>query len=300
MPQESKQQLDTLAITLMIMVAATWGFNQIAVKVANDGISPIWQAGLRSLGAAIIVWGWSAYRGVAVIKHDGTALLGIVAGIIFGIEFILLYAGLVFTSASRSALFFYTQPFFVALGAHFFLAGERLDTVKSVGLLLAFGGIALVFADGLQLPTYRELIGDAMILAAAFLWGGATIFIKATRLATISANRTLLYQLVVSGILLPPISLLIGEPGFFNPTPLVVASFAFQMLLVVPISFLTWFWLITRYPASRVAAFIFLAPLFGVFFGVVLLDEPLTPALVLAAGLVATGLYLVNRPEKAR
>ena len=299
MPQEPKQQLDTLAITLMIMVAATWGFSQIAIKVANDGISPIWQAGLRSLGAAIVVWVWSAYRGVAIIKYDGTALLGIIAGIIFGIEFILLYVGLVFTSASRSALFFYTQPFFVALGAHFFLAGERLNAVKSAGLLLAFSGIALVFADGLKLPSYRELIGDAMILVAAILWGGATIFVKATRLARISPNRTLLYQLVVSGLLLPPASLLIGEPGFFNPTPLVVASLAFQMLLVVPVSFLTWFWLITRYPASRVSAFIFLAPLFGVFFGVVLLDEPLTPALIVAAGLVAAGLYLVNRPARA-
>ena len=299
MPQEPKQQLDTLAVTLMVMVAATWGFSQIAIKVANDGISPVWQAGLRSLGAAVVVWAWSTYRGVPIFKRDGTALLGIVAGIIFGIEFILLYVGLVFTSASRSALFFYTQPFFVALGAHFFLTDERLNAVKSSGLLLAFGGIALVFADGLKLPTYRELIGDAMILVAAILWGGATIFIKVTRLARISPHRTLLYQLVVSGLMLPPASLLIGEPGFFNMTPLVIASFAFQVVLVVPISFLTWFWLITRYPASRVSAFIFLAPLFGVFFGVVLLGEPLTPALIVAAGMVALGLYLVNRPAKA-
>lgn len=296
MQRETQSQLDTLAVALMVMVAATWGFNQIAVKVANDGISPVWQAGLRSLGSALIVWVWSWSRGVRIFERDGTLWFGVIAGVIFAVEFVLLFAGLVFTTASRSALFFYTQPFFVALGAHIFLADERLNAVKSVGLLLAFGGIALVFADALRFPTYRELTGDIMILAAAILWGGATVFIKASRLGRISANRTLLYQLAVSGIMLPPISLLIGEPGFFNPTPLVMTSFAFQVILVVPVSFLTWFWLISRYPASRIAAFIFLAPLFGVFFGVVLLGEPLTLTLIAAAGLVATGLYLVNRP----
>ncbi len=296
MQRETQSQLDTLAVMLMVMVAATWGFNQIAVKVANGGISPVWQAGLRSLGSALIVWAWSWSRGVRIFERDGTLWLGVIAGVIFGVEFILLYAGLVFTTASRSALFFYTQPFFVALGAHIFLSDERLNTVKSIGLLLAFAGIALVFADALRFPTYRELLGDVMVLTAAILWGGATVFIKASKLGKISPNRTLLYQLAVSGVMLPPISLLIGEPGFFDPTPIVMASFAFQVVLVVPVSFLTWFWLISRYPASRVAAFIFLAPLFGVFFGVVLLDEPLTLTLIAAAALVATGLYLVNRP----
>ena len=197
----------------MVVLCTLWALNQVAIKVAIAGIPPLLQAGLRSLGAAVLVWMWSALRGVNLFERGGPHGLGLVVGVLFSVEFLFLYWGLAFTTASRSVLLLYTSPFIVALGAHLFIPGERLRPVQVLGLALAFFGVALVFGDALRLPTRRELIGDVMVFAAAALWGATTVVIKATRLATIHPNKTLFYQIAISGVLLTLASPLFGETG---------------------------------------------------------------------------------------
>src|SRR5579883_1134088 len=201
-----RQHLDAAAVATMVILCACWGFNQVAIKVANSGISPVLQAGLRSAGSALLVLGWSAHRRVDLFARDGTLGAGLLVGLLFAGEFVFLYIGLTFTSASRAVLFLYTSPFVVALGAHFLIPGERLRSLQAVGLVCAFIGIAAAFSDALRFPTYRELIGDGMSFTAAVLWGATTVVIKAGRLQTVSPHKTLLYQLGASAILLPILS----------------------------------------------------------------------------------------------
>ncbi|HJS33549.1 MAG TPA: DMT family transporter [Alphaproteobacteria bacterium] len=292
-------RLDATAVALMLALCATWGLNQVAVKIANAGISPILQAGLRSLGAACLVWLWSALRGVPLTRSDGSLAMGLLVGLMFGVEFALIYVGLEYTSASRSVIFLYTAPFVVAIGSHRYVPGERLRALQVIGLTAAFAGVALAVADGLTLPSRRELVGDLMVLAAGIIWGATTVVVKASRLIAISPNKTLLYQLAVSGMFLVPLSLLMTERGVFAPTALVLGSLAFQTILVAFITYLAWFWLITSYPAGRLAVFSFLTPLIGMAAGALILGERITTTLVLAAALVALGIYLVNRPVPA-
>lgn len=280
---------------LMVILCACWGINQVAIKVANAGISPVLQAGMRSAGSAILVWAWSASRGVPLFTRDGSAVYGLLIGVLFGTEFVFLYWSLVFTTASRAVLFLYMSPFVVALGAHFFIPGERLRTLQVVGLICAFLGIAIAFGEALRFPTYRQLLGDGMAFIAAILWGTTTVTIKATRLALVSPHKNLFYQLGVSALLLPILSWTLGEPGIVAPTALVLGMLAFQIIVVAFASYLAWFWLIARYPAGRLASFSFLTPLFGLLAGGLLLGEPITGALVLALLLVGLGIYLVNR-----
>ncbi len=279
----------------MISLCALWGLQQVAVKTATSGISPILQAGLRSMGAAALVWAWSAWRGQRLFVRDGAFWPGIAAGVLFAAEFLLLYTGLVHTTASRCVLFLYTAPFWTALGLHILVPGERLSRVQALGLGCAFVGVCVAFADSLRVPTWSELMGDLMVLLGGFMWAATTIVVCATRLIKAPAAKTLFYQLGVSALVLPVVSLLMGEPGVIALTPLVVAALAYQIIVVAFISYLTWFWLITRYPASRLAAFSFLTPLFGIVAGGVLLSEPITPALVAALVLVAVGITLINR-----
>ena len=143
------------------------------------------------------------------------------------------------------------------------------------------------------------LLGDAMALGAAFAWGATTVLIKGTKLASIEPERTLLYQLLVSAVVLLVASLASGEPGLFDVTPLVLAAFAYQTIVVAFISYIAWFWYIAHYPASRVSSFIFLTPVFGVLAGALLLDEPITAGLVAALALIAAGIYITNRPAPA-
>jgi uncharacterized membrane protein len=130
------------ANALMLMLCLSWGFNQIAVKLALADVPPMLQALIRSAGAlpVMLLAGW--LRGVKFFRHDGTLVPGLFAGVLFGVEFVLIFSGLVFTSASRAAVFLYTAPFFVALGSYQFL-GERLSLLQWSGLGLSFAGVAL-------------------------------------------------------------------------------------------------------------------------------------------------------------
>ncbi|MDO8606915.1 MAG: DMT family transporter [Phaeospirillum sp.] len=287
--------LDALAMSLMVGLCVLWGLNQVAIKVANAGISPVLQAGLRSAGAAALLWGWSSWRGVRLFERDGSLWPGLISGLMFAGEFALIFWGLEYTPASRAAVFLYTAPFVVALGMHLLVPSERLNRWQSAGLLAAFAGIVLAFGETLSLPTGREILGDSMMLAAAALWGGTTVLMRTSRLAAITASKTLFYQLTVSAVALPLVSVALGEKGFTDPTALTWASLALQTAVVAFASYLIWFWLITRYPATKLSAFSFLTPLFGMLFGAWLLDERITPSLAAAMTLVAVGIWLVNR-----
>lgn len=293
---DNKKALDAAAMGILVVLCASWGLQQVAIKLTNPGVPPLLQAGIRSAGSAALLWAWMALRREPFLKKDGTLGWGIAAGMLFAGEFLLIYWGLEFTSASRAVVFLYTAPFVVALGAQLFVPGERLRVIQVIGLCCAFAGIVAAFSESLSAPSSRMLVGDGMLAGAAVLWGATTVMIRATPLAQIPASRTLFYQLLVSAVVLPLSSLLKGEGGIVRMTPLILGSLAYQIFWVAFLTYLTWFWLLRRYPPSRLSSFTFLTPLFGVMAGGLLLSEPVTHRLALALALVGSGIYLVNRP----
>lgn len=294
------QVLDLTAMAILVVLCASWALQHVTIKIANQGVPPILQSGIRSAGATVLVWLWMALRREPILEKDGTLWWGIAAGFLFAGEFLLMYWGLKFTHASRAVIFLYMSPFVVALGAQLLIPDEHLRMIQVVGLCCAFAGIVVAFRESLSLPTYRMLIGDVMLVGAAVLWGATTVLIKASPLARIAPGKTLLYQLAVSAVVLPVGSLAMNEPGIVLTTPLIVGCLAYQTVWVAFITYLAWFWLVRHYPASRLASFTFLTPLFGVLAGGVLLNEPITNMLLLSLVLVGTGIYLVNRPVAGR
>jgi drug/metabolite transporter (DMT)-like permease len=290
--------LDATAITIMIACCCCWGLHQVAIKVANSGISPLMQAGLRGSIASVLVLIWCAARGIRLFERDRSLWLGILLALVFAAEFVLLYWGLAYTTASRSIVLIYLAPFVVAIGAHLWVPGERLGLSQMAGLVAAFAGMLVAFSDALHLPSPGQLTGDAMIVAAAILWGASTVLIKATRLVAISPSKTLLYQLAGSALLLP-VSLIVGEKGVTDPSFRVLAAFAYSTVGIGFVTYLAWFWLIANYPATKLSGFSFLAPLLGVIASSILLAEPITPALWAALALVAFGITLINRRPRA-
>ncbi len=294
----ARKPADALAVSMMIVLCMCWGFNQITIKVAAAGISPIMQAGLRSVIATALLLVWARLRGIPLFRRDGTLAGGMAAGALFAAEFVFIYAGLAYTAASRMVVFIYLAPCLTALGLQWFVPGERLSVSQWTGVALAFLGVALAFADGFSTAQGSTLIGDTFGVIAAALWAATTVTVRATKLGSASATKTLFYQLGFSALVLPLASLVAGEPGIFALTPKVVASLAYQSVIVAFASYLAWFWLLTRYLAGRLAVFSFLTPLFGVAFGVILLSEPLSAVFLAAALLVGAGIALVNRPPK--
>jgi len=275
----------------------SWGFNNVAIKLAIGDIPPLIQSSARSVIAAILVAIWTQARGIPLFKRDGTLGPGILAGVLFALEFLLIYRGLVWTTATRGVLFLYLAPFFVVIGSRWLIPGEHFHLSQWLGLLLSFVGIVIAF--GLPTPAAdpRQVVGDLMLVGGAAAWAATTLTIKASALNRISAEKTLLYQLVVSAPLLGLGAIMFGEHVTATPSAVALGAFAYQTIYVVSITFTIWFVLVVRYSAARLSVFTFLTPLFGVAAGHLVLGEPLTPAFAVAVALVAAGLLLVNRPR---
>jgi drug/metabolite transporter (DMT)-like permease len=290
--------LDGVAAAIVVILCLSWGFNQVATKLAIHDIPPLLQGAIRSIVAAFLVSGWCRLRGVPLFARDGSLAAGLAAGALFGVEFILLYQGLAYTTATRATLFLYLAPFFVVVGSRIVLPADRFSVWQWLGLGLSFAGIAIAF--GLPTPAVdsRQAIGDVMMVFAALFWAATTLVIKASPLTRIPAEKVMLYQLVVSAPMLVLSALIAGERISHWPSAVALGALAYQTVWVVSVTFVIWFALVARYSASRLSAFTFLAPLCGVAAGHLVLGEPLTPAFVAAVALVAAGLVLVNRAPR--
>lgn len=296
MPSPSSRPLDALAIAVTIGLCISWGFNNVAIKVAIHDIPPLIQSSTRSLLAAILVGAWCRFRGIALFERDGTLVAGIFAGVLFAFEFLLIYRGLVWTTVTRGTLFLYLAPFFVVVGSRWLIPGDRFHLWQWIGLSLSFAGIVIAFGVPGPISNPHQMLGDLMLVGAALAWAATTLLVKASALARVSPEKNLLYQLVVSAPLLGFGALLFGEHMDAMPSALALAAFTYGTVWVVSVTFVAWFALIVRYSAARLSVFTFLAPLCGVTAGHFVLNEPLTAPFVLAAILVAAGLILVNRP----
>lgn len=299
---ERHDRLDPLAVAIVLVCCVLWGINQVVAKIALAEVPPLLQAALRSGGAALLVLGWARWRRLPLFARDRTLPAGLLAGALFGLEFACIFVGLQYTTASRMVVFVYLAPFVVALGMPFIARAERLGALPWAGLVAAFGGVAWAFAEGFTqrsgAPT--QWIGDALGLLAALLWGATTLVIRASRLAAAPAEKTLLYQLAVSALLLALGAWAAGEPWPARVSTPIAFALAFQIVVITFASYLAWFWLVRHYPATKLSSFTLLTPVAGLLAGVGWLGEPLTLRLVVALVAVAGGIWAVNRGPAAQ
>jgi len=295
---DPESNIPVAGVLFLVMLSFLWGANMVSIKISNQGVPPIIAAATRSVVASFLLWIYARYSSERVFLGREDLKHGIVIGVLFGLEFLLLYWGPNFTDVSRAVIFLYSHPFWVAVGAHFLLTNDRLTLVKTVGLCLAFAGLVLVF--GSRSPTLGPYfwVGDLLELTAGLLWAATTIYVKKFIWnRPITHFQTLFAQLFFS-IPVLVIGALIFEWGHpLDLKPLVVTMLFYQCVIVAFMSYLLWFWLIHRYPVSKLAAFTFPTPLFGVLLSGLLLGEAITFLLAIGLVLVAAGIYLVNRPQ---
>ncbi|TLP62959.1 MULTISPECIES: DMT family transporter [Pseudomonas] len=298
---EARKNPDAFALQVMLGLCLIWGCQQVLIKSAAMDIAPVMQAAFRNGIAAVLVGLLICWRG-GWEQVGSTWRAGLLAGALFGLEFLFIAEGLKLTSAAHMSVFLYTAPIFTALGLHVMMPSERLRLLQWLGIVLAFGGIALAFAGGVSFEQLdgRMLLGDAFGVLAGLAWGATTVVVRASKLSEAPATLTLFYQLAVGFAGLVLIALLSGQIGQFTLTPLAVGSVLFQGVVVSFVSYLTWFWLLRKYLASNLAVFSFITPLFGVTFGVLLLDEPLSLNFVLGAVMVLIGVIMVSAEQWVR
>jgi drug/metabolite transporter (DMT)-like permease len=291
---QSKEFLDPKAIVTITILTALWGFNYTAIKFTNEGIAPVFASTLRSLIASICGVIYCLQKGEKLFHTDIMLFHGFMVGLLFGLEFACIYFGMLYTDAARSVVFVYTAPFVVAIGAHLFLRGDRLTFQKTMGLVLAFIGVYIVFQGKPKAAKTTMLLGDVLQIMAAIFWGATTVYIKKFMAEKIHPINTFLYQLIFSTPILLIVSLILEKDWVYQINFSIVIFMFYQSIIVAFMSYLIWFKLIHAYSVSRLSAFTFFTPIFGVLFGILFLKEELTVSLMIGLPLVCLGIYLVN------
>lgn len=284
--------MDLFGAVALILFALHLAFNQVVIKVTSDGFSPVFQAGVRSAGAVVVLWLWMKLRGISFSVPRNAWMAGVASGLLFALEFMCLFTALDITTVSRASVIFYSMPVWLALIAHFVLPGERLSGLKIVGFAMAMAGVIVALSD--RGGGTISWAGDLLALCSAFCWAGIVLCVRVTPLANVPPAQQLMFQVTVSAVFL------LGLAPFFGPmirevAPIHVIALLFQIIAVASLGFLVWFWLMKIYPASSVASFSFLSPVASVFLGWLLLSEEVSNAIYVALVLVAGGIFLINR-----
>lgn len=287
-----KRSIDVFGATALIGFAAILAFNQVVIKVTGGGFGPVFQAGLRSVGATVFLLIWMRARGHVLTPPSGTAFWGIISGFVFSFEFICIYIALDLTTVSRASILFYSMPVWVAIGGHLLLPGERLTPIRMAGLFLSLCGVALAVAD--RSSGAANIWGDLLALGAALGWAAIALMVRVTPMQRMRPETQLLCQVAVSAVVLLTLAPLFG-PLIRDPQAIHYAGLAFQAFVVVGLGYLMWFWLLTIYQANSVTSFSFLSPVLAVLFGWLILGETVGPQIWGALCLVAVGITLINR-----
>jgi drug/metabolite transporter (DMT)-like permease len=296
--EESKDYLDVKALIILFIITLVWGFNHPSIKYTNQGIAPVFASTLRSIIASMCGVIYCLWKKEKLFHTDFNLFHGCVVGLLFGTEFAFLYFGLLYTDAARSIIFIYMAPFIVAVGAHFFLKGDRLTFLKTLGLVVAFMGVLLVFQGKPTTAKPTMFFGDILEIIAAFLWAATTLYIKRYMAGKVQPIHTFLYQLVFSIPILFVVSFILEPQWIIMLSPSIVGCILFQSVIVAFITYFIWFKLIHEYSVSRLSAFTFFTPIFGVLAGVIFLNEEFTGSLMVGLPMVCMGIFLVNWKRK--
>ncbi|MBW2148415.1 MAG: DMT family transporter [Deltaproteobacteria bacterium] len=291
---KSKEYLDLRAVVTILGLTLLWGFNYTTIKYSNEGISPVFASSLRSIIASLCGVIYCLRKGERLFHKDIMLFHGFIVGLLFGLEFACLYLGMLYTDAARSVIFVYLSPFVVALGAHFSLKDDKLSFLKATGLILAFAGVLLVFEGKPKSAKPAMILGDILEIVAGFFWGATTLYIKRFMAEKIHPINTFLYQLVFSIPILLALSFILEPRWIYKTDASIIASIIYQSVIVAFISYFIWFKLIHKYAVSRLSAFTFFTPIFGVLFGTILLGEEVTPFLMVGLLMVSLGIFMVN------
>jgi len=294
---ERKTHIDAFGAAALIAFALHLAFNQVVIKVTAGGFAPVFAAGLRSAGAVVVLLIWMRLRGVALHMPRAAWPAAVLSGALFAFEFMCLFNALDITTVSRASVIFYSMPVWLALIAHLVLPGEPLTRTKIIGLVLAFGGVVLAFSD--RSGGQASWAGDILALVSALCWAGIALCVRITPLADVPPAPQLMAQVLISAPILLVLAPLFG-PLTRGVEPIHIAGLVFQIVAIASLGFLVWFWLMKIYPASSVASFSFLSPVFAVLLGWLLLDEAVAPSIWGALVLVASGVYLINRRPRSR
>ena len=286
------EKLGLRTVLFAIFLCAIWGGLSPALKISLEGVPPFGAAAFRFLIGLVSLLIWGSFKRIRWWRPAVTHKHLLAFGALFVFQISVFNLGTELTSSSHSIVFLSTNPVFVALVAHFLIPNDRLNLRKGCGLLLAFFGTWVIFAEGAEFHG-NTLLGDSLVLLAGFLLGSVMVFSKFL-IRHLTAFQVAVWQMIYGVPAFFLLSFWMEQERSYDVTASVAVALFYQGTIVAAFCFVAWTGLLRRHSVSQVSAFNFTTPLLGVLLSWVLLAEPVSSGFVLGVLLIALGIYLVT------
>jgi drug/metabolite transporter (DMT)-like permease len=282
----------------LAIVVFAWGSNYTWTKLALDDCGP-WLFNALRYGLAAAILG-----GILFLRRTGAPILPIagerVAMAVIGLLQIAIMTGastlaLTMIEASRTVLIAYSMPIWGTL-LSFVVLGERVSGSMLAGIVLGFAGLSFLCAPwSMDWTSEDALLGSALALGGTLAWALASVLYRTRRWKSDFWSQ-IFGQLVAAMVVLAPAAFILErQPVAYTTT--FVAVLVWNALVPTIIAFYCWARALDRLAVPRASQFLLMAPVFGVLLSAVVLNEPLTPALIVSGALILIGAVLSNMPR---
>jgi drug/metabolite transporter (DMT)-like permease len=284
--------------TLLVLI---WGTTWAAIRIGLEGIPPFAGVALRFGIAAVLLFAAGRMIGVRFGGGRRELFVWVVNALMsFCISYGVVYWAEQWVPSGLAAVLFATFPLFVAMLAHFALPGERLALAGVAGVLLGFGGVAVIFSEDLA------LLGGPMVALAATVM---LLSPAAAAVASVAVKRwgagmhpfsLTAVPMAMTAVIMGAVSFAVERDAVFVFERKSVGALLYLAVLGSAVTFSLYFWLLAHIPATRVSMIAYLVPLVAVGVGAALFDESLTARTLAGALLVVIGVALTVRGGRVR
>jgi drug/metabolite transporter (DMT)-like permease len=283
-------------VAVMLLLAALWGGSYLLIRIAVPAFGPMSLMAVRVGIAAIVLWIGLRFTRRPPKELRENAIPLIVVGAVNGaIPFALIAEAEVHLTASLAAVLGATVPLFsVLIGAAWL--GQRVGARQALGLLMGVAGVAVLVGWSPMALTTETMFGVGALLLASASYAFSGLFTRAKLAHVPSTTIALGQQMGATALLL--------VPALLNPPHFPIAANALWAVLALAVlctslAFLLYFYLLAEIGALRTQTVTYLIPVFGMAWGALFLDEPITRGMVVGLGVILASVLLVNRAPRS-
>ena len=287
------REANNLDLTLLIFLGVIWGSSFFNIKIATYSYEPFTLALIRVFFASIPLVLLCHYKNIKIEAFCKNwkwfALIGLCN---ISIPFVLIAIGTAKINSYLAAILMSTTPLSGSILAHFFLKDEKLSFLKSLGVLIGFSGIVLLFFDKVIINENNIIYALITILGSTFycLGGILTLKLKHKKNENVTTSTTLW-----SIIFLLPFSILIEQPWNLSPSIESTLALLYLGTIATGLAWLIRFRILTVNGLVFQTQVAYLIPIFGILFGYFLMDEIITWKVFVSLAIILLGIYIFKR-----
>ena len=291
----SPKLLDFFLLTLLALVWASAFFN---IKIATYSYGPVAIAFIRVFFGSIPLLAICFFKKIKIEAFSKDWFWFAVIGFInLVLPFFLIAYGIKNVQSNLAAILMASTPLSATILAHFFVKNEKINLLKSIGILLGFGGIVFLFTDKMLFNENNIWSALIILLASTFYVMGGVLTLKISNKSNENVTASIM---VWATIFLLPLFLLFEQPWNLTPRLDSTISLIYLGIFATGLAWLLRFYILKKNGLVFQSQVAYLIPIFGVILGFLFLDEAITSKIIISMIAVIIGIYIVKKGSKIK